>query len=123
MKSLFETYNTVLNEAIANSQIINPIEKKLLVKFKYDNENDWREGEMYVFGKNHLGNDLVRVFQVKGPTKRGNNQWKTFRTDKIKDLKVLKTLFFFDRKFDKPRDKFNRSGDKSMTQIYNIAKF
>ena len=123
MKSLFETYNLVLNEAIANSQIINPIEKKLLVKFKYDNENDWREGEIYVFGKNHLGNELIRVFQLKGPSKSGNNQWKTFRKDKIKDLKVLKTLLFWDKKFDKPRDNFNKSGDKSMTQIYNIAKF
>ena len=123
MLSLLETYDLVINEAIANSEIINPIEKKLLVKFKYDNDTDWREGEIYVYGKNHLGNELVRVFQVSGPSKRGNNQWKTFRTDKIKELKILKTLLFFDKKFDKARDKFNRSGDRSMTQVFNIAKF
>ena len=122
MLSLLETYNLVLNEAIANSDIINPIEKKLVVKFKYDNENDWREGEIYVYGKNNLGNNLIRVFQLSGPSKRGNNQWKTFRADKIKELKVLKTSSFFDKEIDKAKDKFNTSGDKTMTQFYNIAK-
>lgn len=123
MKGLFETYIDVLEEAISNSQITNPIEKKLQVKFKYGDESSWREGEIYVFGKNHLGNELLRIYQTSGASKTGNNQWKTFRRDKIKDLKVLKTFFFFDKKFDKMRDKFNTSGDKNMTQVYNIAKF
>lgn len=123
MKGLFETYINVLEEAISNSQITNPIEKKLQVKFKYEDESSWRVGEIYVFGKNYLGNELLRIYQTEGPSQRGNNQWKTFRRDKIKELKVLKTFFFFDKKFDKARDKFNPSGDKNMNQIYNIVKF
>jgi hypothetical protein len=120
MTTLYETYQQVLNEAVANYKIINAIKNKLTVRFYYDgdknNQKGYREGDIYAFGESTKGNPVIRVYQLRGTTASRVPEWKMFRVDKIRDMEYI-------GEFERPQAKFNAGGDNSMQQVYNIVEF
>ena len=70
-----------------------------------------------VMGSSLRDNDMIRVYQVGGDTKTIQPGWKTFRTDRMNDFRVLGGTF------NEPRPLFNPTGDRSMKRIYKITQF
>lgn len=120
MMTLYETYLSILQEAVNVSDIINAIETKKVIRFYYEGDNTehkgWRIGEIYVLGDSKAGNKVIRVYQLKGETDTVIPQWKLFLVDKIREIEEVRT-------FNRPRPNFNRSGDNSMVRVHNIVKF
>ena len=77
--------------------LVEAIETKHLVSFKYKNKN--RRAEVYCIGTNANNEILVRCFEV--PTEG----WKLFKMEEIKDLKLLQQRFYFTRPDYNPNDK------------------
>jgi len=108
---------------LVNKNSINKImDKKRLASVKYDDGEDpggknKRWIEIYGYGISTAGNDIIRVYQIGGDTKTIQPGWKTFRTDRMKELEMLGGTF------DTPRPLFNPNGDKNMKQIFKILKF
>lgn len=120
MITLKETYKLIITEAIALSEVIEAIESRQVCRFYYEGDNTekkgWRLGEFYTLGDSTAGNKVVRVYQLTGVTDTVIPNWKLFRVDAIRDIEFI-------RSFSRPRPKFNPNGDKTMTRVYNIAKF
>jgi hypothetical protein len=118
----------LISEGVPPSQIYNAIDNNYIIKFYYNSEDPrkkgWREGVIGAYGSSiSTGNQLLRIYQDKGVTSTSIPKWKTFRVDKITNLNVTKTWFFFNKKYKTAPELFNPSGDKSMSQVYKIAKF
>lgn len=120
MKTLLETYQQLLLEAIPNYKVINAIKNKLSVRFYYEGDKNEqkgnREGDIYAYGESTAGNPVIRVYQTRGVTSTRIPEWKLFRVDKIRNIDYI-------GEFEEPQSKFNANGDNSMQKVYNIVKF
>lgn len=93
--------------------IINAIRKRKALLIDYYCPRGFRRVEPHACGVSQRGNEVVRVFQVCGPSRSGTrvNYWKMMRLDRIRDLEVL------DDGFERPRPGY-RPGDDHMIKIY-----
>jgi predicted DNA-binding transcriptional regulator YafY len=75
-----------------NPELCSAISSKQIIQFSY--EEGTRIVEPYCYGLTKTGEEVLRVFQLKGDSKSGNPQgWKLFKVSKIKDLKVNEENF------------------------------
>ena len=72
-----------------------------------------RRVEPHACGVSRPGNEVVRVYQVSGPSQSGEwvNYWKMMKLDRIRGLEVLGDTL------DRPRPGY-QPGDKDMITIY-----
>lgn len=119
-----------LNEEASPSDVIDAINKKVMVKIHYDDQMSHKTGtrfiEPFAYGLSKAGNEVLRAFQVEsGPngTLRGTPKWKLFRLDRITSWAPTKTTFELtpDEEGWANAFYFNRNGDKSMSQVLAIA--
>lgn len=110
----------LLAEGVAVSDVTDAIENHKLVRFYYAGDKltkeGWRVAELYAYGITKAGNPCVRAFQTEGETKTVVPAWKLFLLSKMSRLTIV-------GKFNKPREKFNPNGDKTMRNVIKIAKF
>jgi hypothetical protein len=66
-------------------QIINAIENRLVLKFKYNKETTYRNVDVYVLGLNDKGEALIRAYEL--PSKG----WKLFKVADMNDMTVTST--------------------------------
>ncbi len=125
---LYNLFEEVILESITKDKVIKAIEGKYRVNVMYKGENETvarkRTIDIYAFGIAPNGELILRVFQPFGATTTKNSKWKTFRFDRIDSLTPTNYKFY------KPisdyatfLEPFNANGDKSMSSVYNIAKF
>lgn len=118
--TLEEKYRKILCEAVANGDIIYAIEHQQVIRFYYEGDENTpsgvRSGEVYAFGRSKDGNDIVRIYQLRGATSSYNMEFKTFRVDKMSNIEFV-------REFYRPRPNFNPNDDRSMDKVYKIVEF
>lgn len=119
-----------LNESVSPSDVIDSINKKVIVKIHYDDGEHHKTGtrfiEPFAYGLSKAGNDVLRAFQVEsGPngTLRGTPKWKLFRLDRVTSWAPTKTQFELtpDEAGWANAYYFNKNGDKSMSQVLAVA--
>ena len=120
--TLYNIAESLILEVAGKSTIMDCMVDRRIAEVYYDDDEDpggkgKRWVEIYCYGTSKAGNDVVRVYQVGGDTKRMQPGWKLFRVDRMDALKKLGGTF------SEPRPLFNPNGDKDMTKIYNITNF
>ena len=118
-------YNIVENlilETASRNNIMRCINDRRIAEVYYDDEQDpggkgRRWIEIVAYGSSLADNDVVRAYQVGGDTKTIQPGWKTFRTDRVNDFRILSGTF------EEPRPLFNPTGDRSMKRVYKITQF
>ena len=131
--NLYEILQQVLNEGIASEIDVNhAIDDKCRVIINYNDEGNEdgsgrAEGERYiepyVYGLTLKGNPCIRAYQYRGSSFRGAPQWKLFLVSRITNWVETDDHFVIT-----PREngwdaaEYNRNGDKSMSQIFNMVK-
>ena len=130
MKSLLETYKQLLKENELKSQILFAMGNDFIVQFEYYDPtnpamNGRREGVIGHFGKTSAGNEAISVYQYDGVTSTVKPQWKTFLLSKIKSLNIRpdKKILQNTRNAQPARNRFNPSGHRGFSQVYQNAKF
>jgi hypothetical protein len=111
MIKLHELYQEILKENTSLSLIVNAINNHQIANLNYignDAPRGVRKVEVYALGTTKAGNKAIRAFQISGPTKTGNNEWKIFKTGEFDKFELT------DETFDSPRPDFNSSGDKEL---------
>lgn len=93
--------------------IISAIRTRHILLIDYYDPRGSRQVEPHACGISTAGHEVVRVFQVSGPSKseEGEGFWKMMRLDRIHSLKALVQTF------PRPRPGY-QPGDKGMAQIY-----
>lgn len=119
---LYSLLENVILEATGRAEIEDAMNKRRIVSLRYDDDEDpggkgERFIEIYCFGSSLADNDIIRVYQVGGDTKTIQPGWKTFRTDRMNDFRILGGTF------EEPRPLFNPTGDRSMKRVYKITQF
>lgn len=120
--SLFkDIVESVLLENVQIGKINDAITKTYEVLINYKSETDSASGERIIqpvaYGISKDGNLILRAFQPSGDTQSSTPSWKLFSLSGIQKWKPLK-----DRVFNAPEG-FNPNGDKTMANVYTIAKF
>jgi hypothetical protein len=69
------------------------------------------------YGISTAGNPVIRAFQKQGSTKTSSPNWKLFRLDRVKDLRVITSRIF------NPEELvgFRSDGDEQMSTLYCIS--
>lgn len=119
--TLRELTKNILYEGVSNDEINSAINNHKYVVVNYEGtdgtHNDKRMIQPVAFGCTIAGNPVIRAYEPFGDTKTQVPRWKYLRVDRISSWKET------DKTFDKPADLFNPDDDKSMSIVYNIAKF
>lgn len=127
--NLSDILKQVLIESVSVNNVNDAIDKKYQVEIEYhSNGEDEAIGpriiEVYAYGLTKTGNPVIRAFQPYGDTTTSIPNWKFFRLDRITKWKPT------NRYFTQPASDyysnvgaFNPEGDKSMSVVYNIARF
>lgn len=130
MKNLGEILESVLLvESVSVEAVNNAIDKKYRVIINYhskgeDTATGARVIEVYAYGLTKAGNPVIRAFQPYGDTTSRVPNWKFFRLDRISDWKPTNQRFTAPASDYYPAlGEFNPNGDKSMSVVYNIARF
>jgi hypothetical protein len=116
---LYNLYKQVILESTKIEDIQDIIKNNRGVNIIYrDNSIDSNSGPRYcqvlAIGKTSKGNMAIRVYQISGPNlkrdKKGQVQrWKTFRVDRIEDIKTTNFTFYAP-----PDELYNALGDKTL---------
>lgn len=121
--------NILLTESASIENVNDAIDKKYRVIINYhtdgkDEATGARIIEVYAYGLTKAGNPVIRAFQPYGDTTSKVPSWKFFRLDRISMWQPT------GQKFTEPASDyypnlgmFNKDGDKTMSVVYNIAKF
>lgn len=109
MRLLFE--HNILNEAFSKNDLISAVKNKKAININYEDEPGVRKIEPRVIGKTIAGNLAIRAFQISGPTKTQNMQWKIFLFEKISDLQLT------DEDISENRPNYNTHGDEMFSEI------
>lgn len=124
MKLLESLKRIIIKEAISRDSVIDAIRNKKVVTIYYAGDKTinkgYREVEIVAIGPhNKSGNIVVRAWQRRGASDTPDNQpgWRLFRLDKINNISPTSDTF------ETPRPYFNPSGDKHMSQVFEIASF
>lgn len=130
MKSLYETYQEILNEAVLPSRLLYFINLDAIVQFEYYDPknpelNGKREGIIGCLGYTPAGNLAVSIYQARGHTSSFIPMWKTFLVDKIKSIDLLRTkqVLQNSRTYQKARTQFNANGHKGFSKVEAVARF
>ena len=129
--TLFEQIlNSVLTEDVEIGKVNDAIDRTYEVKINYLSDgDDSTSGERIIqpvaYGLTKAGNPVIRAFQPYGDTKTKTPAWKFFRLDRIQSWKPMYKRVFKNRPPEgfNAEGQFNDNGDKSMSVVYNIAKF
>lgn len=92
-----------------NPKIIESIKSRKVLSLTYDGIA--RTVQPHTYGVNHLGNELLRAYQVSGGHKKAGHVWDLFKVSKIVGLSETGETF----QGEAPG--YSRS-DKAMTTIY-----
>lgn len=119
--TLKEIMKGFLTEGVSNDEINNAINNHKYVVINYEGDDGTHNGKRMIqpvaFGCTTAGHPVVRAFERFGDTKTSVPKWKYLRVDRISSWKET------DKTFDEPAALFNPNGDKTMSIVYNIAKF
>lgn len=111
----------ILNEGVSNDEINDAINNHKYVVVTYEGTDGTHNGrrmiEPVAFGCTTAGHPVVRAFERFGDTKTFVPRWKYLRVDRISSWKET------DKTFKEPALMFNPNDDKTMSVVYNIAKF
>lgn len=119
---LYSLLENIILEVANKPEIERAMDGRRIVSLRYDDEEDpggkgQRWVEIYCYGSSLADNDIIRVYQIGGDTKTIQPGWKTFRSDRVNDFRILGGTF------NQPRPLFNPSGDRSMKKVYKITQF
>lgn len=128
---LLEAYKRYLTESVTPNQIMDAIRnhERILINYKTEGEdrnNGSRVIEVYAYGLTRKGNPVIRAFQNYGDTTRRGSvpTWKFFRLDRIISWKPTGQTFKIPaNKRYRNMPPFNTMGDKTMSNVYMVAKF
>lgn len=119
--TLKEITRGILSEGVSNNEINNAINNHKYVVVNYEGTDGTHNGSRMIqpvaFGCTSAGHPVIRAFERFGDTKTSVPKWKYLRVDRISSWKEI------DKTFDEPAELFNPDGDKTMSIVYNIAKF
>lgn len=119
--TLKELMRGFLNEGVSNDEINSAIDNHKYVVITYEGDDGTHNGKRMIqpvaFGCTTAGYPVVRAFENFGDTKTSVPKWKYLRVDRISSWNET------NKTFDHPADLFNPNGDKTMSVVYNIAKF
>lgn len=119
--TLKEITKELLFEGISNNEINDAINNHKYVVINYSGTDGTHTGERMIqpvaFGCTSAGHPVIRAFESFGDTKTSVPKWKYLRVDRISSWKEL------DKTFSEPAKLFNSEGDKTMSVVYNVAKF
>lgn len=124
MKLLESLKSILLREAVSRDAISDAIRNRKVVTIYYAGDQTinkgYREVEIVAFGPHvKSGNVVVRAWQRRGASDTPDNQpgWRLFRLDGITSIAPTTDTF------ESPRPYFNPSGDKHMSQVFEMATF
>jgi len=127
MEKLYNIYKRLILESVSRNSINDAIDNKVRVKIYYEPEDGPsgdRTVEIYAYGINSKGNQIIRGFQPFGVTKTGNSRWKTFRVDRIRQFTPTGFKFYTPINLrGSGIETYNGSGDGKMVTVYNQIKF
>lgn len=119
--TLKEIMKDFLFEGVSNDDINDAIDNHKYVVITYEGTNGSHNLKRMIqpvaFGCTSAGFPVIRAFERFGDTKTTVPNWKYLRVDRISSWHET------NKTFDEPADLFNPNGDKTMTVVYNIAKF
>lgn len=119
--TLSEIMKGFINEGVSNDDINDAINNHKYVVITYEGDDGTHNGKRMIqpvaFGCTTAGYPVVRAYERFGDTKTFVPNWKYLRVDRISSWNET------DKTFDEPAEKFNPNGDKTMSIVYNIAKF
>lgn len=111
----------ILWEGVSNNEINNAIDNHKYVVVNYQGTDGTHTGNRMIkpvaFGLTSAGNLVIRAFEPFGDTKTSVPRWKYLRVDRISNWRET------DKTFSEPDELFNPDDDKTMSIVYNIAKF
>ena len=121
----------ILSESVDVSKVNDAIDNTYEVVINYhskgeDNNTGERLIQPVAYGTTKAGYPVIRAYQPYGDTTTKTPSWKFFRLDRIDNWKPITA-----NKFNMPPGmgyearlgKFNKGGDETMEQVFNIAKF
>lgn len=119
--TLKEITRNLLYEGVSNDEINNAINNHKYVVVNYEGTDGTHNGSRMIqpvaFGCTSAGHPVIRAFERFGDTKTAVPRWKYLRVDRISSWRET------DKTFDEPPALFNPNDDKTMSVVYNIAKF
>ena len=119
--TLKEISMSILNEGVSNDEINDAINNHKYVVITYEGDDGTHNGSRMIqpvaFGCTTAGHPVVRAFVNFGDTKTSVPRWKYLRVDRISSWRET------DKTFDEPAALFNPNDDRTMSVVYNIAKF
>jgi hypothetical protein len=127
-RSFSNLINNILCEEVDINDITHSINSHNEVIINYNGDDNTHTGkriiQVYAYGLTKAGNPCIRAFEPYGDTKTKVPHWKLFRIDRINKWQTT------NRKFLEPpkeqgwdQNEFNKNGDKSMSVVYQVAKF
>lgn len=119
--TLKEITRNLLSEGVSNDEINDAINNHKYVVITYEGDDGTHNGSRMIqpvaFGCTTAGHPVVRAFERFGDTKTAVPRWKYLRVDRISSWRET------NKTFDEPAALFNPIDDKTMSVVYNIAKF
>jgi predicted DNA-binding transcriptional regulator YafY len=117
----------LINEIASLDNIQTAINNRKVCVIYYDGDEPGgrglREVEFVAVGKSKAGNLVARGWDREGASHTGYKGeqplpgWRLFKLDKILSFKSIPEVY------NEPKPGYNFNGDKSMTQVFAIAKF
>ena len=119
--TLKEITRGLLYEGVSNDDINHAIDGHKYVVINYEGTDGTHNGKRMIqpvaFGCTTAGHPVIRAYENFGDTKTAVPRWKFLRVDRISSWRET------DKTFDEPAELFNPYDDKTMSIVYNIAKF
>lgn len=127
MSLLEHIFRELLEESMVSpTEIGSAIDNRHRVIINYhskgkDEHTGARVIEVYAYGQDKNGHDVIRAFEPYGDTTTTVPHWKFFRTDRISSWK--ETGQTFNHPPSPKYGKFNPNGDKTMATVHKIVSF
>lgn len=127
MTLLENIFKELLEEStVSPNEIGSAIDNRHRVIINYhskgeDKHTGARVIEVYAYGQDKNGHDVIRAFEPYGDTTTTVPHWKFFRTDRISSWK--ETGQTFNHPPSPKYGKFNPNGDKTMATVHKIVSF
>lgn len=108
----FDPSPKTIAEMVTNKRVIS-----IYYKGGEEESAGWRTIEPACYGEDLRGRQAIRAYQTSGKTLTGQDRWKFFLVERIRNWNVSSNKNFPER------PKFNRSGDAGMRKIFAISDF
>lgn len=124
-------FKKILSELLCES-VVSPIDidsvmdkhHRVIISYHTEGKDEHtgpRVIEIYAYGQDKNGRDVIRAFEPYGDTTSKVPHWKFFRLDRISSWKETEQTFV--EPPDPKYGKFNPEGDKSMSLVYKVTSF